>query len=207
MNDLEKKIKEQRTIEATKKGYTGIGGKFGVIVRTLGQPIIDHSEGGVYLSKTYLDDPYQLPVDNDLNGPPEYIQKQIPYMDVVDNEEPTGTGWRSERDYTLSPITATEIGYNFDGLSRGMHLEINYSVDKNELSVYYKGYIVFRETNGELESYVPLVEWEQLIDKLYSRAVEIEKQKRKVVKQEKIVEVQKAKKSFLEKIKNRWGIT
>jgi hypothetical protein len=51
----EELIKEQRTFEAMKKGYTGLEGKFGVINQWLGDPII--SQGS---DQTYLSDPYNL---------------------------------------------------------------------------------------------------------------------------------------------------
>ena len=46
MREIEKRIQEKRTVEATKKKLMGFNGKLGCIVRNLGQPIIAQSEGG-----------------------------------------------------------------------------------------------------------------------------------------------------------------
>jgi hypothetical protein len=56
MNEREKRIREQREMEANRKGIMGLNGKFGTIVRNLGQPIISHG-GGMYESNqaSYLD--------------------------------------------------------------------------------------------------------------------------------------------------------
>ncbi len=43
MNDKEKRIKNERTIEAMTKDFMGAGGKFGCIVRNLGTTIESNS--------------------------------------------------------------------------------------------------------------------------------------------------------------------
>jgi hypothetical protein len=57
----EEAIREARTIEAMKKGYTGLGGKFGTIAKVLGQPIVEQS-GGMF-QQSFLDDPFALEDD------------------------------------------------------------------------------------------------------------------------------------------------
>lgn len=56
MENREKIIQEQRTIEAMKKGYIGYEGKFAYIVKALGYPII--SQGGGNFEQTFLVDFY-----------------------------------------------------------------------------------------------------------------------------------------------------
>ena len=51
-------IKEARTLEAMKKGYMGLEGKFSNITKYLGQPIF--VQGGRVFEQTFLDDPYSL---------------------------------------------------------------------------------------------------------------------------------------------------
>ena len=81
MNEKEKRIQEQRTIEATKKNLMGLTGKIGTIVRNLGQPMISQCEGGTFLDTSYLDDPWALPEEStfgELNeGTPEQIQEIV----------------------------------------------------------------------------------------------------------------------------------
>ncbi len=210
MNEKEKKIKEQRTIEATQKNLMGISGKIGVVVRTLGQTILNHREGGAYHSSSYMED-WNSNVNNidELHGNPEEIQSQIPYMDMPNNEEPLDGAWRDRRDYILNPINVTELGWYFDGLSRGIHLEIKYSgdeYDRKHLTLTYKGYKVYEEIGGDLEMYVPMEEWEQIIEKLYLVGKKIEAKNRKSDKVESVIETKRSKTQWLQKMRNKWGI-
>ena len=54
----EQMIKEARTIEAMKKGYMGLEGKFSIIAKHLGQPVI--AQGSRVFEQTLLDDPYAV---------------------------------------------------------------------------------------------------------------------------------------------------
>lgn len=54
----EQMIKEARTIEAMRNGYMGLEGKFSVIAKNLGQPIVH--QGSLFVDQTFLDDPYKL---------------------------------------------------------------------------------------------------------------------------------------------------
>lgn len=56
MYEKEKLIKENRLIEATRKGLTGLDGKLGCILHYLGQPI--KSSGSSNYNITYLEDVY-----------------------------------------------------------------------------------------------------------------------------------------------------
>jgi hypothetical protein len=57
----EQMIKEARTIEAMKKGYMGLEGKFSCIAKNLGQPIIQ--QGSRVFEQSFLDDPYETEID------------------------------------------------------------------------------------------------------------------------------------------------
>ena len=43
----EEAIREARTIEAMKKGYAGLGGKFAIIAKILGYPIIEQGSSKI----------------------------------------------------------------------------------------------------------------------------------------------------------------
>jgi hypothetical protein len=60
----EQQIKEARTIEAMKNGYMGMEGKFALIAKRLGQPIIQ--QGSRSFSQNFLPDPFDLPDENTL---------------------------------------------------------------------------------------------------------------------------------------------
>jgi hypothetical protein len=98
------------------------------------------------------------------------------------------------------------MGYLFDGLSRGMHLEIKYLSYEKKLTCHYKGYEVYQEVEGDLRAYAPFPEWEILIDNLYKTTQTTARAKKKQMAEE-----EKAKKmthavSFLQKLKDRWGL-
>lgn len=73
----EQMLKEARTIEAMKKGYMGMEGKFGTIAKRLGHSIIN--QGGLYADATYLEDPYD-----------DHSEEEIPMMDEDDKSYEVG---------------------------------------------------------------------------------------------------------------------
>lgn len=170
-NEKEKQIQTQRLGEATVKGYTGIEGKFGCILRYLGEPIF--AEGSSMYKATYMDDVWDLPDENEIKT--------------------------MEEDQLIQ-----EVGRQFSALSRGVHLEITYNIEK-EIMVYYKGYLVYKES-AELECYAPDDEWERHVEKFYIIAKERENNARKNKEVERRQEGKREKLNFLEKIKNLWGI-
>lgn len=199
MNDKEKRIKEERTIEATRKGLMGSGGKFGTIVKHLGQPITVHSKGGLYFDSNYLEDPWELPGEGDpwelQEGTAEEVQKQIPYMGM--ENDPNSIG---------DPVTLTNIGWHFDGLNRGIHLEIKYESEKSELTVHYKGYTVYREIANELMAYAPFDEWEDKINQLFKVAREKQIHTLKTDKEERIESAKNAKENWWQRVREKWGL-
>jgi hypothetical protein len=192
MHEQEKRIKDQRTIEANRKKLMGLEGKLGCIVKNLGQPIVRQDEGDFFHDANYL--------DTDLEEPEGDIIDQLPTIDYGDmvSEE----AYRSER----IAYNIQEIGMHFDGLSKGIHMEIRYMEETGELLATYKGHVVYKELAGELESYVPFSEWEDKINLLFplARTVEIQKtgQVKDLIKKDR----ESKRVSLLEKIRKRWGV-
>ena len=58
MNNKDKIVQEQRTIEAMKKGYMGYEGKFAFIARKMGDAII--SQGSNNFTQNFMEDFYEL---------------------------------------------------------------------------------------------------------------------------------------------------
>ena len=178
MHPKEQEIQQRRTIQAASKNLIGPSGKLGIIARHLGHMIIDQDGGGLYDSR-YIE---------------THSIESAPNEDIPVAED-------SGREFKGSIK-----GVVFDGLSRGMHLEIKYLKESAELSVYYKGYEVYREVAGDLFAYAPFPEWENLIEKLYSQAKlkqrEYEDQMTMIQK----AEDQEDRLSFLDHLRRRWGI-
>ncbi len=173
----EKLIKEQRTIDANKRNLMGVSGKLGIIARYLGHPIISQSgEGGFGCESNSLDFDTFLYDDDE----------EIPVIEENTNSH--------------------EIGYVFDGLSIGNHIEIKYLEADHKLIVNYKSYRVYEEIAGDLTAYAPFKEWEEIIDKIYEKARK--KQKEMSKDEEEINEQQNAQEalSFFQKLRLRWGI-
>jgi hypothetical protein len=182
-------IREQRTIEATKKNLMGPAGKFGLILQAFGTPVIRQGSG--MFDSSYLDDPYEdftdteySPTVSGQNGPVSYRDEiALADMENIHNE-----------------------GLLFDGLSRGMHLEIVYWQTESKLQVSYKGYPVYIEIAGELETYAPFDDWENLIERLAKAAKEKLKTIKKAQEEEISEKIQEKKKSFFQNLRLRWGI-
>lgn len=205
MNELEKRIKEQRTVEANKKNLMGFDGKLGCIVRNMGQPIVGQTRGGCYYSEGPSYDFWAIPGDEEeLHGTPEEITQQIPTFDTEGGEQPEGDVWM-ERHSPVVFESVENLGWYFDGLSRGMHLEIKYDENEKELLVRYKGRVVYQETAGDLESYVPMHEWEDMIDRLAKVAKQLQITKNKKEKEENKKQIKAHKESWVTKMKNKWG--
>lgn len=212
MNEREKRIQEQRTIEATRKDLMGLTGKIGTVLRNLGQPLIEQSQGGTFMDSSYLDDPWALPSENRFGelkeGTADYVQSQIPYMelDSEGTQEPTDGAWRDQRDYEMPLNSTSQIGWYFDGLSSGVHMEIKYDEHSKNLTLTWKGYLVYKESSGELAAYTPSEEWESKINYLYQHAIKKEKSSRKEQRKDDLKQAEKVKSTWLEKMRERWGL-
>lgn len=171
----EKIIQEQRTIEAMKRGYIGLEGKFANIAKKLGYSII--SQNSSNFQQSFLEDFYGMTDDN---------EQEFPVID--------------EDDYI------SEIGYTYEGYSLGYNLTINLFFYNAEINVRYNGNMIYKEAAGELESYVPHKDWENIIEILYNKSLNVDKKKKQKQVTENIEMAEKRKKEILERLKNKWGI-
>lgn len=196
MRKEEAVIKEQRTLEATRKKLMGSEGKLGTILKQLGQPIIAHEIGGGMYDQSYLEG-YDAHENDD---------KRLPTMSMGDEESsPEGWEWTIEP-VDADPVSCRQVGWHFDGLSRGMHLEIKYDDLTKVLTLHHKGYLVFEETTGDLTAYVPDPEWEKMINDLYVVAEPMKFKKEKEERTDQKELIKHAKKTFLQKLRDRWGV-
>lgn len=199
MNEKELKIKQQRQTEAHAKNLIGMDGKIGMVVKHLGQPIVAQSEGGMWstIGVNY----------NDIDLHPEETgfeeeSDELPVIYTEDVEQPSGWEW-TDKKKPPNYVSIEEIGWHFNGLSRGLHLEIKYM--ESELEVHYKGYLVFKERAGDLLAYNP-GEWEKHINDLYTIARKIDIKKKKEIKKENLDKAKKNKDTWLAKMRRVWGL-
>lgn len=167
------KIKEQRLIEATRKNLLGI----------------KNGKLGVILR--YLG----IPVIG--HGSPLY-DISYAYLDPYEEEENEDELPTFDEDERVA-----EVGRIFDGLSRGVHIEIKYI--EGALSVIYKGYLVFMESSGDLECYVPNDEWENKIENFYKIALKLQRKDKKEKVLEKTKKENVLKKSLFKHLLEKWG--
>ena len=115
-----------------------------------------------------------------------------------------GKEWDGPNDRT--GYTTNQIGWHFDGLSRGMHLEIKFEDAIKLLLVTFKGYEVYREEAGELHGYAPNDEWEGIVDRLYAVAQPMEMQQKIEDRKEEIEEAKILKRDWWDKTRKKWGL-
>jgi hypothetical protein len=176
MREQEKRVREQRTIQATSKNLIGPSGKLGCVVRYMGEKMWD--TGGGMSEVHHLGDGY-----GDWWGE----HSDIPTLDMEENVRTTG--------------------YRFDGLSSGLHLEIEYKSAYHSLTVKWRGTLVYQETCGELEAYVPGEDWEGAIDDLYNKfAIRRAKRVRAAEAEAERREVTEEKRGFLRHLRDAWGV-
>ena len=192
----EKVIRERRTGLAVKNNMMGPSGKLGIIVKALGHPIM--YEGGGYIDTHYLEDPYADFTDTEYENTLSGQDGPVAWQDrILDGDEGAG-GIHDENPNFL--------GYVFDGLSRGIHMEIKYMRHEHVLRVDYKGYEVYREVAGELEAYSPDEEWEGVIARLHKHAKDKYKELKDIEQAELLESVERKKNSFWERLRQRWGL-
>lgn len=168
----------------------------------MGGPIIAHSMGGGYVDTNYIDTSWSGQDESPSNN--TEFMRQVPIIDTGENSRPTGGEW-SEMEDSVSYGTRT-IGWHFDGLSRGMHMEIKYDEVTSELSLHHKGYLVYREIKGEIMCYVPGEEWERWIESLYKTAKEMRRKKQEVDFESQVKDAEKHKAEWWRVMISRWGV-
>ncbi len=176
MRSKEDALRDQRTIEATKKGLMSGAGKLGTIARVMGDRVAGIHSGATgmfeslygveqsFMDEDWEDDDGQLPTLQD--------------------------GFRGGASL-------------FNGYSRGLHLEIKY--DNPELWVRWKGEVVYHEMGGELLAFCP-GEWEEPIDKLCLEARRREGNFIIALEERNEVIGQRKKDQFLDEMRRKWGL-
>lgn len=196
IEELENRIREQRLLEANSKGLVGSSGKIGIVLMTLGHEVV--GQGG----KSYgwweeEEENYEEPRNN------FELMEKIPIMDVDGNIRPEGPEWSEINGGDF--YSTRRVGFHFDGLGMGMHMEILYEEDSSSLTLTHRGVLSYREVMGELEAYVPNEEWEGWVERLYK----IAKKRQRIAKEkefkEKAEDTETAKEGWLNRIKKRWG--
>ncbi len=189
MNDKENVIREKRTNLAIKNNLMGPSGKFGIILQAFGSPITRQGSG--LFDTNYLNTNYEDPVYTEYGSTMSGQDGPVAYRDeILDNID----------DFVVNE------GLMFDGLSRGIHLDITYWHVTNEMKVFYRGYSVYREVAGELYAYAPFSDWEDPIERLYKAAKEKMKNMKKIEQAELQEAVTHKKQQFWHNLRMRWGV-
>jgi hypothetical protein len=190
MLEKEKIIKEQRLAEATDKNYIGLDGKFGIILKGLGHPIISQNSG--FYEVTDWQDVYDYPEEDELptNDPDAPIREIGKIFDGLK------LGLHLEISYLKDGMVPVLINKD----------QISYEPFAKVLKVSYKGYVVYLEAENDLIIYLPDEEWESHIKRIYESAEKIQRHKvieGRIIEQE---ELKEQKLSFLQRLRERWGI-
>jgi len=101
--------------------------------------------------------------------------------------------------------TSCLLGYFYDGINLGNHLEIKYLINENEIKLYYKGYVKYHELANELLSYIPEKEWESSVEAIFIRSIERLKKVNEEKLQKKNASVERMEKELIDKIRSKWG--
>lgn len=187
--DRENVIRERRTTLATKKNLMGPSGKLGMILKAFGTPIIRQGSGLIDIS--FLGDPFGDDVHTEYASTMSGQQGPVSYRDEI---------------LTYSGDGLVNEGLMFDGLSRGVHIEILYWHAESKLKVTFKGYTVYLEIAGELAAYNPFEEWEGAVDRLHASAQKRLKQIDLQESQEYAERSRARKNQFWQELRARWGI-
>ena len=184
MLNKEKLIKEQRVAEAIDRNLMGLDGKFGIILKQLGKPILFQG------SSNYETTPWRDVYDLDI---PEEIGKIFNGLEF---------GYHIEISYLKEgkiPVKNPIMGFP------GMYVT-TYEEASKVLKVSWKGYLVYLEAEGDLCFFTPSSEWEDVIQNIYESANKLRGQHRMDKMFEEQRENKKEKLNFLERLREKWGI-
>lgn len=190
MLDKEKILKEQRVAEAMDRNYMGLEGKFGVILKYLGKPII--SQGSANYETTEFVDVYDL--DEKESIPEE--DPDSPIHEIGKHFDGLKFGYHIEISYLKNgtiPIKVDKYQTIYENASK-------------VLKVSWKGYLVYLEAEGDLHIFSPSSEWEDVILKIYTSAEKMQRQYKIKSATEAKFEATKDKLNFLQRLREKWGI-
>lgn len=190
MLDKEKIIKEQRLAEAMDRNYMGLEGKFGIILKALGKPII--AQGSANHDVTEWKDVYDLQDEDTL--PEEDID--APIREIGKIFDGLKFGYHLEISYLKQgtiPVKENEYYTRYEQTTK-------------VLKVTYKGYLVYLEAEGELHIFTPSSEWEDMIITIYQSAAKLQNTHKLTNSLLAKEEVKQAKLNFLERLREKWGI-
>jgi hypothetical protein len=190
MLEKEKLLKEQRVAQATDKNYVGLEGKFGVILKYLGKPII--SQDSANYNVTDWKDVYDLEEDDGLpeHDPDTLITEMGKIFDGL------------QYGYHL------EISYLKDGAIPVKKSEYStvYEQAFKVLKVSYKGYLVYLEAENDIHIFTPNPEWEDMVTKIYDSARKLQNTYKFNASLDAQTEIKEKKLNLLERLREKWGI-
>lgn len=190
MLEKEKLLKQQRTAEAIDKDYMGLDGKFGIILKQLGKPIIQQGSGNY--EATEFQDVFEVPEDDVI---PEQ-DPDSPIREIGKIFEGLKFGYHLEITYLKSGTIPVKIDEYYTG-----HEEAS-----KVLKVLWKGYVVYLEAEGDLFVFNPSAEWEDVVLKIYDSAAKLARKHKIEILTVAEQEAKQKKLSFLERLRERWGI-
>jgi hypothetical protein len=99
-----------------------------------------------------------------------------------------------------------EIGFSFDGYGRGVNMSIVVMHMNADITVNYEGRVVYKESGGELMSYVPNGEWEGKLESFYIDSLSVDKVKR--AKDAKVMAslADTKRNEILNRLRDKWGV-
>lgn len=190
MLDKEKILKEQRLAQAMDRNYMGLDGKFGIILKALGKPVM--SQGSSNYDVTEWKDIYDLQDEESL---PEE-DPDAPISEIGKLFDGLKFGYHIEITYMKEGTIPVKKDEYYTA----------YEPAEKVLKVSWKGYLVYLEVEGELHIFTPNSEWEDVVQKVYDSAIKIYKEKRRDAIIDNRTEDMKEKLSFLERLRKQWGI-
>lgn len=195
MLDKEKILKEQRLGQAMDRNYMGLDGKFGIILKALGKPVISQETSNYEVTEwisayDMYEDEEGLPTE-DPDSPISEMGKMFDALKFGYHIEIT---YMKEGTIPVKKNPGTINEYYV------------YEPAERVLKVSWKGYLVYCEAEGELHIFTPNSDWEDVVQKIYDSAVKVYKGKRKEAIIEAKVEDMQQKLTFLERLRRQWGI-
>ena len=102
-------------------------------------------------------------------------------------------------------VSFHDVGYFYDGLSKGYPIEIICKEHEGTIKVFYKGYLCYEEEGGSLVKYVPHDDWENLVENLWKITEKNIHTKYQKYKADQKASLKKIEEDEIIKLRSKWG--
>lgn len=145
-------------------------------------------QGKIYLIAKFLGTPITKQTDSVGMLPWDYLPEENDEIQILGEDS-----------------NSYDIGHFFDGLNRGLNLEIICHDYDGTIKLKWEGYTYYEEENNTLVRYYPYPPLEKIVDSLYTVVEDRIKQQYEKLRKEEIRQAPALERAEIERLRDKWG--